>query len=272
MVSLRTNILRSAYSIYLRYWFWTHRLGGRGAIARPPSTKWNAVLQSRAEWRLAVAQAHKLGWLLHPDSPKNWDTLIALDVILQNTTPGATVLDAGAEQYSSLLPCLTLYGYRNLHGINLTIGRPINRGPIKYEHGDITATDFATESIDAITCLSVIEHGVNLEAYFKEMSRILKPGGVLISSTDYWEHKIDTNSLQTYGTPVKVFTLSEINELLQVARVYGLESTGEQLDLECKEKCVTWKRLGLRYTFVIFTLRKTCQNEKGLANATKREH
>ncbi len=83
-----------------------------------------------------------------------------------------------------------MYGYRKLYGINLVFDRTFRRGPITYEYGDITQTDYAAESFDAITSLSVVEHGVNLEAYFREMWRILKPGGMLITSTDYWQTSI----------------------------------------------------------------------------------
>jgi hypothetical protein len=37
------------------------------------------------------------------------------------------------------------------------------------QYGDITRTDYVQESFGAIACLSVVEHGVNPESYFKEM-------------------------------------------------------------------------------------------------------
>ncbi len=47
---------------------------------------------------------------------------------------------------------------------------------------------------DYITSLSVIEHGVNIENYFKEMNRVLKKGGMLLTSTDYWYDKINNSA------------------------------------------------------------------------------
>ena len=38
--------------------------------------------------------------------------------------------------------------------------------------GDITKLRFDAGTFDAVTCLSVVEHGVDLDAYFREMSRI----------------------------------------------------------------------------------------------------
>ena len=96
---------------------------------------------------------------------------------------------------------------------------------------------------DAITCLSVIEHGVNLKHYFREMSRILKPGGVLITSADYFEPKINTDEMRAYGTPVTVFSKNDIEEALLIAEQYGLRLTSP-LDYACKEKVINWERLG----------------------------
>ena len=46
---------------------------------------------------------------------------------------------------------------------------------------------------DYVTSLSVIEHGVNIEKYFREMSRIIKSNGYLLTSTDYWPDKLVNN-------------------------------------------------------------------------------
>jgi SAM-dependent methyltransferase len=75
-----------------------------------------------------------------------------------------------------------------VHGwISKIAGHQVRRGPITYRHGDITHADYADESFDAITCLSVVEDGVNVESYFKEMWRILKPGGLLVNEkVIYW--------------------------------------------------------------------------------------
>jgi len=121
--------------------------------------------------------------------------------------------------------------------------------------GDLTNTSFPAESFDAITCLSVIEHGVPLEAYFREMHRLLKPGGLLITSTDYYPTAIDTHGAVAHGSPIKVFSMPEIQSALALAKDIGLKPTGD-LDLECKEKPIRWEPYGLEYSFVIFTLQK----------------
>jgi len=236
-------------------WYLRRRLGVTGPHGWPDAPWENAVLQSRAEVEAAVAQTRRLGLFLPHDRSKCWDSLAALDAILRRTGPDARVLDAGAALYSLILPWLWLYGYRRLIGINVEFKKPIRRGSIRYLPGDFTRTRFADATFDAVTCLSVIEHGVDLTEYFREMARILRPGGVLITSTDYFEEPLETGGREAYGTPVHVFCRSEIEASLALAGRYGFRLTGP-LDLHCNERPVHWGRMGLDFTFVIFTLRK----------------
>jgi SAM-dependent methyltransferase len=216
------------------------------------------VLRTRAACDQAISQVKVLGLPLVSDPPKNWDCLAALDVILATTTRRAPVLDAGAERYSQLLPWLALYGYRRLEGINLAFTQPERRGPILYRYGDITRTDYPPATFDAIACLSVIEHGVDPAAFVREMTRILKPGGVLVVSTDYWPEPVETRGQVAYSVPVHIFTAPELRALLAEAEQEGLVLTGP-LDLRSDERVVHWRQVDLDYTFVIFTLRKDAE-------------
>jgi SAM-dependent methyltransferase len=230
----------------------------RGAVGRParPDAPWhNAVLQTTRERDYAVEQIKTLQLPLMQDPVKNWDSLAALDCILHNTTPKARILDAGAELYSVILPWLFLYGYRRLEGINLVFDKPIRRGPIRYAFGDITHTQYPPESFDAICCLSVIEHGVDLRAWMTEMARILKPGGILFTSTDYWETPIDTRGQSAYGVPVHIFSKDEVQGILETAAHNGLQPTGA-LFYGCRDKVVRWQKVSLDFTFISFALRK----------------
>lgn len=215
----------------------------------------NGTLKSRSEWREAFENARKLHVPLHRGQEKNWDHLAAVSTILAHTPASARILDAGAEFYSNLLPALFVYGYRDLYGINLSFSDPARRGPIRYLPGDLTRTPFPNDFFDAITCLSVIEHGVPLGSYFREMHRLLKPGGVLITSTDYYPTPIETRGLVAHGCPIKIFSKPEIQTALSLAQDIGLQPTGD-IDLECEEKPIRWEPYGLEYSFVIFTLQK----------------
>ncbi len=215
----------------------------------------NGVLKSRAEWQEALTRARADRLPLHRGDEKNWDHLAAVFAILGSTSTSARVLDAGAEFYSNVLPTLFAYGYRNLYGINLSFTEEARRGPIRYLPGDITRLSFPDGYFDAVSCMSVIEHGVPLEDYFREMHRVLKPGGLLITSTDYYPTAIDTQGKMAHEAAIKIFTKMEIQEILRRAMQIGFESTGE-VDLECSERPVRWEQFGLEYSFVIFTLRK----------------
>lgn len=222
-----------------------------------PTLNENAVLQTRQEWQSVIAQASKLNLALHCDLPKNWDSLVALAAILKRTDKTATILDAGAEIYSTILPWLSSLGYQNLFGINLVFDRPIQSGSIVYEYGDLTQTKYAENSFDAITCLSVIEHGVDLGAYFQEMSRLLKPGGILITYTDYYAEPIDTQNKVAFGVPVRIFSRSQVEEILELAASFDLNLTSP-IQLECVDQVISW--LELSYIFVVFTLQKSPKN------------
>ena len=224
----------------------------RADIETPPE---NGVLKERKEWDSAVKRIKKAGLFPPYDQPKTWDCLAALGSILVRTNTDAVILDAGAEIYSTLLPWLYLFGYEKLLGINKSFSISSQRGPIRYEYADITDTAYQDEVFDAISCLSVIEHGVDLEKYFCEMSRILKVGGVLITSADYFDTKINTDNMVAYGTPVKVFSKRDILDALSIAEKYDLKLTSS-IDYSCKEKVINWERLGLEFTFIIFTLEK----------------
>jgi SAM-dependent methyltransferase len=229
---------------------------GAARLSQPPGPNIaNGTLKSRAEWEAAFANGKGLNVPLHRGPEKNWDHLAAVSTILTNTKPGARILDAGAEIYSNVLPALFLYGYRDLHGINLSFTAPTRRGPIRYIPGDLTHTPYPSSSFDAITCMSVIEHGVPLGDYFGEMWRLLKPGGLLITSTDYFPTPIDTRGQVAHGMPIKIFSKPELQAAIELAKSQGFEQT-DRIDLECEEKPIHWEQFGLDYTFVLFTLRK----------------
>jgi hypothetical protein len=87
------------------------------------------------------------------------------------------------------------------------------------------------------------------------MHRILKPGGILTTSTDYYPTAIDTRGQLAHEAPIKIFTKSEIEEMLRLAQRVGLELTGE-VDLDCVDKPIRWETYDLEYSYVLFTLRK----------------
>ena len=158
------------------------------------------VLRGKAEWQAAVKECRRLRLPLHHDRPKNWDALGAVATVLELCGDGASVLDAGSARYSSVLPWLRLYGLKDLVGNNLEFGDDVWRDGVVFRYGDITDTDFPDGRFDAVTCMSVVEHGVPLEPFLAESARILRPGGVLVVSTDYDADPPDTTGITMYGS------------------------------------------------------------------------
>lgn len=208
---------------------------------------------------------------LHHQPQKNWDLFYMLKIIEDNVDKSECILDAGAVG-CPVLEVLLNRGYSNLYGIDLRVGfrekfnrvfmRAVHKrdfrilygySPIKLVRGNLCKSDFPENKFKAVTSLSVVEHGITWEEYFKEMSRIIKPNGYLLTSTDFWHEKINTNGVYVYGTPMKIFTPDEIREALSIAFKYGFKKIPIDIP-KCNEPCVFFE--GFNYTFLLFVLQK----------------
>ena len=205
----------------------------------PTAVAPTSVLQTRAEAADALAQARQLRLPLHHDRVKNWDALGALGAVLalagRDGSLPERVMDAGSARYSPILPWLRLYG---LGGV--AVGR-----------GD-------EADVGAVTCMSVIEHGVPLVPFLAESARILRPGGVLVVSTDYDQSPPDTTGRTAYGVPVHIFGPEQIRAFVADAATLGLDLVGDLSDeaLAHPERPCHWSRVGLDYTFILLTFRR----------------
>ena len=232
----------------------------------PRTVPATAVLRTEGDWQRAVEEARHLRLPLHRDLPKNWDALGAVGAVLTLADDGsrsARVMDAGSARYSPVLPWLRLYGFGDaadsLLGINLEFGDPVRRDGVTFRHGDVTATDLPDASLDAITCMSVIEHGVPVEEFLRESARVLRPGGILSLSTDYDEEPPDTTGHIAYGSEVRIFGPQDIQLLIATADDAGLELVGDLSTSDAlahEERPVHWDRVGLDYTFILLTFRR----------------
>lgn len=213
------------------------------------------VLSTAQQWKDAVAECQRLGLPRHVDGPKNWDAMGAVSTVLHELGTDIRVLDAGAARYSTVLTSLAMYRVRELVGNNLEFDSVRNHRGVRFEPGDVTETCYRDGWFDAVTCMSVIEHGVPVEEFLAESARLLRPGGLLVVSTDYSQQPPDTTGKVAYGVQVRIFGPSKIEDLVANAASHGLRLQGE-LALEHTENVVTWKRMGLDYTFIRLTFVK----------------
>ena len=129
----------------------------------------------------------------------------------------------------------------------------------RLKRAKVESTPFPSDYFSAATCMSVIEHGVDLPRFFLEAHRILRPGGLLIVSTDYWQEKVDLRGLRRYedasGTDV-IFDKEGLAGLLDIAKSTGLELLTQATpdDFACTDRAV--QSLGNSYTFAIAAFRK----------------
>lgn len=215
----------------------------------------NAALSSTAEVERAAREMAVLGLPPHPDRPKCWDGFLATVHAAATAARDVPVLDAGAERYSTFLPGLRRLGFTDLTGINTVFAAEERVDGICYRPGDVTGSDLPDAHFGFIACLSVIEHGVHLPAFFREQARLLRPGGHLFVSCDYWETPINTAGLQAYGVPVRIFTRTDLEAAIAMTEAVGLRLVSPS-NLACAEKAVCWERFGLHYTFANLLLQR----------------
>jgi SAM-dependent methyltransferase len=222
----------------------------------------NSVLKNSFEVYHAMKCLRSLGLFPHHDTVKSWDTLKMVDIIKQ-ADRSAFILDAGCNG-SPILPLLRRLGFMNLYGCDLLLKEEISPAIELYKTfhisiQDLEKTEYQNNTFDFVTSLSVIEHGINIQNYFKEMSRIIKKDGLLLTSTDYWPDKI-VNLVNTdvnpKNSPDNIFSRREIEEdVIRIAERNGF-LLNEAIDFTYEEKVIHWNDTCLDYTFIFFTLRK----------------
>jgi len=201
-----------------------------------------------------LRKVHFIGGVSVGECNKSWDVLKSVEFIEKNVLPDKAVLDIGA--YGSEMLCLLhQLEYSDLTGVDLNpkIIQMPHQDKIRYFKIDFMQTSFDSASFDAVTAISVIEHGFDSHKLLAELSRLTKPGGYLIASVDYWPSKIDTSGMYPFGMPWNIFSKDELLAFFKEAATFGYQLCGD-MHLDVIEPSILWK--GKRYTFAWFALKK----------------
>jgi SAM-dependent methyltransferase len=218
-------------------------------------------LQTRLESDAATAFVESLGLPSHHDAQKNWDTYKCVNYVAASGDFETPVLDAGSGARVVAPRWFRQLGYKNVYACDVQGAQKDlykNLG-IHFSVQDLTATNYEDGFFQAVTCISVIEHNVPLDAFAKEMGRILKPGGLLLVSTDYWSEYVDCEGIYPYtfeAGEMKIITPDDMNDFTRMARENGMEPC-EPLQFETTDKAVRWERTDRDYTFYFAAYRKT---------------
>ena len=210
------------------------------------------VLKNWQDIGEATLSLQRKGLPTHTDTRKNWDLSLLYETIASQNR-NSCIVDLGCSPGCTLVFLIAL-GFTNLYGIDFNIDFTGENFPARLYKGDLTDTSFENDSFDLAISISVVEHGVDLKDFFKEVARIVKNDGLLFLTTDYWEEKQDVGANNPLGLPWKVFSQEEIQELINTAQNYGF-FIDEDLNIpSCSERTVIWQ--GIEYTFIALIFRK----------------
>ena len=153
---------------------------------------------------------------------KTWDVQRSVDAFAARLDLSDPILDVGCFA-CDMLPALKRIGYSNLFGIDLNpaVLQMPYADVVEYTVGDLLSTPWPDGHFAGISAISVIEHGVPDDELCREVSRLLRPGGIFVFTTDYWPQKIPTTE-RMFGLDWRIFDATEIEALVAVARSHNL--------------------------------------------------
>jgi SAM-dependent methyltransferase len=228
------------------------------------------VLQDWIEIGGANKFLSRKGLPRHSSAEKNWD-LYQLYTVVESMPRGLNIIDLGCGELMAL-KFLYAMGFTKLYGIDLSVSwrsrlsqviRMWRNHSLKFPfhlyEGNLTETNFFDRMFDLAICISVLEHGVDLEDFFAESRRILKADGLLFITTDYWEEEIKVDDNKPFGLPWKVFSKKDIEGFTKLSCEFGFSLYKDFSIPACSDRCIVWNNH--EYTSLCMVLRKH-ENER----------
>lgn len=213
-----------------------------GVSELPPA--WSRWLPS-----MGMRRGLKVGdWL------KSWDVELTLSFLRERVSVDGSIMDMGCY-CSEMLPLLHRAGFRHLVGadLNPAVSEMPYAETIDYRCENFLASSLEEDSQDAVTSISVMEHGFDQAKLLDELQRTLKPGGFYLASFDYWPEKIDTGGQRFFDMSWTLFSEEEVRGFLAAAAERGLFPVGE-LAFSASNRPI--KCAGFKYTFAWVALQK----------------
>lgn len=126
---------------------------------------------------------------LYPAFQSNWDDLLFCDRILAKLRPDAVVLDLGAR--AGIVERMNFKGHAaKVCGVDLdprVIDNPyLDEAPV----ADANGIPYGDGLFDLVFADNVMEHLAQPQAVFREVARVLKPGGTLLFKTPNRAHDV----------------------------------------------------------------------------------
>lgn len=107
----------------------------------------------------------------------------------------------------------------------------------KFFQSDLMKTPFDNDTFQCITCLSVIEHGVDFDLLASECSRLLSHGGKLFITYDYWDPKVDTKEMKLYDLRWNILDKNAVLSLVNACSKNGLHLS-EPIDWATQDQVI----------------------------------
>ena len=140
------------------------------------------VLKDKKQFLEAGIKLQEIGLKGHHDIQKNWDLFLSVESAVAFGKQ-ARILDAGSGSKAVFAKSMSDLGLKNIFACDF---QKAEVKGVESSIQDISETNYQNDFFNFIACHSVIEHGVDLSKFLKEMLRVTKKGGALALSTDFW--------------------------------------------------------------------------------------
>jgi ubiquinone/menaquinone biosynthesis C-methylase UbiE len=230
-------------------------------VAKVESVK---ILKSKLEVISAWMFIRMKFGLHHHDFNKNWDLNVCRKY-LRRFAKSTPILDAGSGANAVFSQLALNMKFENIYSIDyLDIKKKVRKKYPQLIHtkGTLEHIPHEDQKFGVIGCISVIEHLGSEKRVFDEFFRILKPGGIILITTDYWPNSIMTEDRYPYGMDMpklKIYSHESIRRVFENASKSGFIFMDKMSDIETylknnhpKRKLIHWERMEISYTFLFF--------------------